>query len=80
LLEIITVEFCFSFLRIDNIEKFDNVYGLGPAGTPARGGSPGAFSPRLQSRARGVLSITQLYTEYTEAKAELETESRRNEH
>jgi len=53
--------------------------GFGPARTPARGGSPKAFSPGSSSRARGGLSFTQLYTEYTEAKAELETEKRRNE-
>ncbi|MCJ1381316.1 hypothetical protein MMC17_004426 [Xylographa soralifera] len=47
--------------------------------TPVRGNSPSrAFSPNL-SRVRGGLSMTQMITDYHNAKAEVEAEKRRNE-
>ncbi|MCJ1405513.1 hypothetical protein MMC11_008741 [Xylographa trunciseda] len=47
--------------------------------TPGRGDSPSrAFSPNL-SRMRGGLSMTQMITDYHNAKAEVEAEKRRNE-
>lgn len=45
-------------------------------GTPGRTGSPFSSST---SRMKGSLSFTQMYSEYTTAKAELENERRRNE-
>lgn len=48
-------------------------------GTPGREGSPArGFSPG-SSRIKGGLSMTQMYSEYNTAKAELEAERRRNE-
>ncbi|KAI9814620.1 MAG: hypothetical protein M1827_003176 [Pycnora praestabilis] len=48
-------------------------------GTPNRpGSSAGPFSPAA-SRMKGGLSFTQMYTEYSNAKAELDAERRRNE-
>ncbi|MCJ1432946.1 hypothetical protein MMC27_002304 [Xylographa pallens] len=47
--------------------------------TSARGDSPsGAFSPNI-SRIRGGLSMTQMITDYHNAKAEVDAEKRRNE-
>lgn len=48
-------------------------------GTPGREGSPArGFSPS-SSRIKGGLSMTQMYSEYNSAKAELEAERRRND-
>ncbi|MCJ1284424.1 hypothetical protein MMC26_003756 [Xylographa opegraphella] len=48
-------------------------------GTPVRGDSPSrTFSPNM-SRVRGGLSMTQMITDYHNAKAEVEAEKRRNE-
>lgn len=46
-------------------------------GTPARMGSPGIFTPAA-NRKKGNLSFTQLYSEYSSVKAELDAEKRRN--
>ena len=51
----------------------------GHSSTPGRDDSPSsAFSPNL-SRVRGGLSMTQMITDYHNAKAEVEAEKRRNE-
>ncbi|OCK81180.1 hypothetical protein K432DRAFT_404025 [Lepidopterella palustris CBS 459.81] len=50
----------------------------GTLGTPGRAGSPGIFSPAA-SRMKGGLTVTQLYSENTQMKMELEAANRRNE-
>ncbi|KAJ9635197.1 Protein mlp1 [Coniosporium tulheliwenetii] len=54
------------------------INGLGNMGTPARLSSPGVFTPGA-SRMKGSLSFTQLYSEHSQMKTELEAERRRNE-
>lgn len=54
------------------------VNGPNVVNTPVRPGSP-AFSTPGSTRNRGGLSMTQMYTDYTNVKTELDTERRRNE-
>ncbi|KAK3061596.1 hypothetical protein LTS18_005850, partial [Coniosporium uncinatum] len=49
--------------------------GVDGFGTPGRAGSPGVFSPGA-SRMKGQLSFTQLYSEHSQMKSELEFERR----
>ena len=46
-------------------------------GTPGRNGSPALFTPST-ARAKGNLTFTQLYSEYSTIKSQLEVEKRRN--
>jgi len=50
--------------------------GLAPA-TPGRDGSPASFTPG-SARMKGNMNFTQLYSEYSTMKADLEAEKRRN--